>query len=233
MKRELKSKGNILSITGDVQTSVRSYLSAQFLWTARHLADLAGEIEQVKLNEGIRFDIQHRAYVISSINASVTFLEALINEIFQDVFDDFPAQYIAPISSQTRALMRAFWQVTENDKGMFIRPLEKYQISLQFANLNKFSIGRNPYQDAQLLINLRNTLTHFKPKLQPSKDGLYGGLRGKFELNTLMKDTGNPFFPDKCLGVGCARWGVSVVANFADEYCGRLGIRPGYQNAKF
>jgi len=48
-----------------------------------------------------------------------------------------------------------------------------------------------------------------------------------------MAEMGNPYFPDKCLGAGCAEWAVVSAKSFADDFCSRLDIQANYQKATF
>jgi hypothetical protein len=54
-------------------------------------------------------------------------------------------------------------------------------------------------------------------------------LRGKFVDNRLMEGSGNPWWPDHCLGHGCAEWAARSALVLADQICGDLGIKPNYQ----
>jgi hypothetical protein len=58
-------------------------------------------------------------------------------------------------------------------------------------------------------------------------------LSGKFSSNPLMNGSDNPYFPDKCLGSGCADWAIRSIRVFSDDFFGRLGITPNYQRVAF
>jgi hypothetical protein len=60
-----------------------------------------------------------------------------------------------------------------------------------------------------------------------------GQLQGKFTDNQLMKGSGNPWFPDKCLGHGCAEWCIRSVTELADQFFERIGVEPNYQRVRF
>src|SRR6266704_5985193 len=96
-----------------IRLVMRNYFSTHLLYAARHLSDLAGTIEAGHQGQS-RFDIEHRAYVLSSIQASAAFLEAMINELFQDAYDNHvpPDGYITPLPAQTRQLMAELWRGT-------------------------------------------------------------------------------------------------------------------------
>jgi hypothetical protein len=90
---------------------------------------MAAELEASE-GEIPRFDMAHRSYVVSSVIAAAIFLEAAINELFQDAQDGHGLTddgYLAPLSSQAVAAMAELWAGT--DSGSKLRPLEKWQLS--------------------------------------------------------------------------------------------------------
>jgi len=98
----------------DLRVSIRSYSSGHLLWTAQHEAELAGLVE-AGLAGTVPFSLEHRGYVLSSIIASVAFLEAMINELFQDAADGHapePDGYITPLSEECRRTMAEVWAIT-------------------------------------------------------------------------------------------------------------------------
>jgi hypothetical protein len=48
-------------------------------------------------------------------------------------------------------------------------------------------------------------------------------LRAKFAHNALAGE-GEPEFPDRLLGAGCAAWAVRVAERFSNEFCQRMAI---------
>ena len=222
-------KAEVPSPTG----MMRVYFSSYHLWAAEHFVKLASDIENSP-GERPRFDIQHRAYVTSAIFSAVAFLEAAINELCEDVVDGH-VSYIAPIDKDARKLITVFWRLTEGRNRSPFSILDKYQIILTSCRKDQFATGAQPYQDADLVIKLRNVLMHYKPQT-------YGGevqhkfikqLAGKFPENPLMAGSSNPYFPDKCLGSGCAGWAIRSTRKLADEFFEKLGITPNYQRVKF
>ena len=77
----------------------------------------------------------------------------------------------------------------------------KYESAVKLDGKSQFPKGENPYQNAELVIALRNELVHFKPSTQEAhgadKHDLKEKLKGKFLLNALMDNSGNPFFPGR------------------------------------
>ncbi len=214
-------------------TTMRVYYSMYHHWSARHFAALAKQIEDA--GGKARFDIKHRSYVTASIFAAVSFLESAINELFKDAWDESKerlkeSEYVNSLPPNVLQALAAEWGSTEAvNKHSY--SLGKFNVALAAAGQTEFDEGQQPYQDANLLIKLRNTLVHFKPETLGGTDEhqLDRKLRGKFALNKLMDGTGNPPFPDKWLGFGCCEWAVSSTESFADEFFSRMGLAPKYR----
>ncbi len=216
---------------GPLRVVMRGYFSTYFLWSAQHLSGLAGKIE-AKHQGGSRFDIAHRAYVLSAIQSAATFLEAMINELYQDAVDGHGVDgdgYIAPLSGDARRMMAELWRGT--DEGSKLRPLDKYQMALVFAGNNPLPRGAQPFQAASLLVSVRNALAHYQPEdlSADSPNQMEKKLRGKFADNVLMAGSGNPWWPDLALGHGCSEWAYQSAKGFADRVVDQLGIRPNYR----
>jgi hypothetical protein len=193
------------------------------------LADHAKKIEDGHLGAS-RLDIDHRGYVISSIVSATSFLEAMVNELFQDAFDGFTPKHgaITPLSDQARQLMAEYWRAT--DGGARGRTLDKCQALLTFTGNDPLEKGKQPYQDAQLAIELRNALVHFRPQdLSPDDpDKMELRLKGKFPEHPRMTSSGNPWWPSKCLGWGCAKWSLEAVTALADHLVNATGVEASY-----
>jgi len=100
----------------------------------------------------------------------------MINELYQDAHDDHGTAgdgYIAPLSESTRQALAQLW--TGTAEGSKLRPLEKYQLLLVTAGHSPLERGAQPYQDADLVIQLRNVIAHYQPKDlaadSPTKNG--------------------------------------------------------------
>lgn len=163
---------------------------------------------------------QQQAYVVSSVILSAAFLEATINELFSDCADGHATR-----SLEVRDLMGRLWKQGVPKTASY-SILEKYDIALELANRTGFIRGDQPYQDAKLLVQLRNQLVHFEPEsvagsFNPSEvldlHVFEKRFRGKFEVNPLTGAL-NPFYPDKLLGAGCAIWSVKTAIAFADAF---------------
>jgi hypothetical protein len=65
--------------------SMRAYFSAYHLWAAKRFAKLADATE----DDAEGFNIGNRAFVTSAVLSAAAFLEAAINEIYDDVVDGY------------------------------------------------------------------------------------------------------------------------------------------------
>jgi hypothetical protein len=176
---------------------------------------------------------QSRAYAIGAVMAAVGYLEALINELFSDSGDPSLQDHFPNVPRETLELMADMWK-RDVPRSARYSILEKYEIALALARKPPLDRGRSPYQDVSLLIKLRNTLVHFEPEwtlhsIVPGTDNTRPtrfpeSLEGRFPINRLYAWTGNAFFPDKCLGAGCAKWAVKSSVSFAAEFHRLIGF---------
>lgn len=213
-----------------VRVVMRHYFSSYLLWTAQHLSELAGEIERHHQGQS-RFDVEHRAYVLGSVQAAQGFLEGMVNELFQDAHDGHGTTgdgYLAPLSRQAQERMRLVWESTGQG---FLAPLEKYQVLLASVGLARLDTGAQPFQDAAILVKLRNALVHYRPESVAADDAhlLERQLRSRFPENRLMEESGNPWWPSHCLGYGCAEWAHRTAKALADRVVDQIGVRPNYR----
>ncbi len=205
---------------------MRAYFSSYHLWGARHFTQLAQDIENQHSGDTPTFNVKLQAYVTNAVLSAVAFLEASINEVYDDVADEHPG-YVDPLSPETKRLLAGLWERVERWPI-----LEKYQAALLCSGIEPFEKGKPPYQDAKLLIDLRNQLLHARPKTRATGDvdKLSKSLKPRFKPSRLMENAGNPYFPSHCLGAGCAGWAVVAAQAFADEFFHRFGI---HQRAPF
>ena len=72
---------------GSFTVSMRGYFSTQHLWSAEHFIRLTAELEAAHTGEA-RFSIRHRSVLpLGAVGEAVAFLEAFVNELFQDAAD--------------------------------------------------------------------------------------------------------------------------------------------------
>jgi hypothetical protein len=180
-------------------------------------------------------DIEHHALVLTAILTAANFLEAMINELYQDAHDGHGITgdgYIAPLSEETRLTLAQLWVGTA--EGSKLNPLEKYQLLLVSAGHEALGRGTRPYQDAVLVVRLRNTIAHYQPRDVGAAETspLEDRLRGRFAENRLMAGSGNPWWPSHALGHGCAMWACQSALAFADAVVDAVGVTPNYRRLR-
>jgi hypothetical protein len=219
----------------DSQWMPRFYYSHYHLTAAAFFARQSAQIERNNPSgDAGSFEdlLQHRAYVTGCIFSSVSFLEAQINEVFTDASED-KRDFIHPLGDRI-FLFAEMWRL-EVPRTASFPILKKYEIALALAQKDSFDRGDVIYQDTKLLIKLRNALIHYEPlsstgSAKASRDE-EERFRGKFILNPLTGSK-TPFFPERCMGHGCAQWAVTTSVRFVDHFCERLGIKPFFDSVR-
>lgn len=207
-------------LVDSVTVSMRSYYSTRYLWSAEHHARLAGDIEDTHQGQSV-FLLRHAVYVIDSITDAVAFAEAAVNEVAQDVADKHES-YVVTLNESARERIAGYWVAASEAST-----LAKYSAIKEFVTGSPLDFGREPTQSMSALIKLRNHLVHYKPAdvseaYDPPK--LVQLLKDRFPDNALMAQSGNPWFPDKALGAGCARWAAATARDFVDTWSHELGL---------
>jgi hypothetical protein len=108
-------------------------------------------------------------------------MEARANELFQDASDKNLGGRSGGLPTRARERMAEWWHGTDEGKRSDI--LLNFQMLLLFSDQGPLNKGGQPYQDAALLIKLRNLLVHFRPE-SVSSDGdkrLWRDLGGSFQ----------------------------------------------------
>lgn len=206
--------------------TTRHYLASEHLWAAMESAAECTEIERVLLAASSGpVHPTHRARAVTAVMSSVAFLEALVNEVFQDAADDAPNR-LEPLSGQCRALLKEYWSTGERT-GI----LTKYQLALLFAGAEPMDRGTAPLQGAKLLVDLRNALVHFKPAWHDHEAprDLELRLTGKFDKSSLLSANDGSPWPIWALAAPGAEWAVGAARTFADEWTERMGLRRVYE----
>jgi hypothetical protein len=218
-----------------ISISMRQYLSISHLSAACLFAEQCKELEQLPQPDE-RARRKHDACAVSSVILSAAFLEATINEVFSDCAGKHSTDMVQSLPA--RDLMGRLW-MRGIPRTAAYSILEKYEIALELNGRSAMNEGANPYQDAKLLVELRNALIHFEPETivsHPVQEGVKlhkfeKRLKGKFGENKLT-GAGNPFYPDKLLGAGCANWAVVCSVAFADHFFASMGMKPAYVHVR-
>jgi predicted nucleic acid-binding Zn-ribbon protein len=193
---------------------------------------------------GLRFFDDNEAFVTSAVFSTVAFLETTINDFFADIAEGHNKDFQELHKNDDIATqIQKLWKM-DIPRTAAYSILEKYQIALILTKKEVFDRGSEIYQNVDLLITLRNHLIHAEPEnhhlftvgeIEPPKavkSKLSEGLKGRFPINKLMENLGNPFFPYKCLGHGCAEWGIQSSLKFTDEFFLRIGLKPSYDGLR-
>jgi hypothetical protein len=181
--------------------------------------------------------IRHEAFILNSVLSTVAFLESTINELYADAADD--AYFFA--DEKNEALLRLIGEKWHNEKNFDRAPMiSKYQKILAIAGKPPFDEDDQAFANVRTLIEIRNHLMHYKREWVVIHDNNRLGrgeestaekfekvLRKKFATNPLAPKN-LPFFPDKCLGHGCAEWAIVNSIIFTDEFFRRLELPAPY-----
>lgn len=211
----------------------RQYFAAPHLWAARYYAQQARLRENALLRAGHpTIDTLHRAHVVSAVFAAVSFLEAYINELYQDA-SHAEAGGVGDMSSRLSGLTREgqqdlakrwndkIWPQSKGDDSYRLQ--SKYQGALKEGNRYN-ECSEQIFVDITSLIQLRNALVHFTPESidVADRDGrMEKRLRGKFADSPFSAD---PWYLNGCLGAGLAQWSYELVTEFVKDWIGRMGL---------
>lgn len=207
---------------------VRSWhhLWIDFRVAAVALAQQSFDLEQREAAAGALVSAilqEHRAHVVGSIFLSASCVEAAVNDVFARAADHNHGPHIAEkLGQEARVRLKTAWPKI----GKTMSSLNKVNHALALAGKPAFDQPTQLYQDVTLIFKLRNDLIHYKPVWYqtdtPSEHEKK--LAGRFPLNPFYAQSGNPFFPDKCLGAGCAMWAAKSAGEFIDKFFEVLGL---------
>jgi hypothetical protein len=220
-----------------VLIKTRAYFSIHLLTGAALFARAAAAQEKAydgNFREPLCFD--HRAHVLGAIIMAASALEAAINEFHSDAGEADGAR-IAVLTPAERSLLADMWErgIPRTSRYPI---LDKFDIALALLRKGGLDRSHNTYRDVKHVVELRNEFVHYEPSWQ-THDAMVApsgadphrfekALRGRFPDNPITGD-GNPYYPDKLLGHGCASWAVQAVTSFLDRFYGVVGVEPTYE----
>ena len=228
----------------DTSIRFRDCFSVRYIQSAAILCRLGFAIEQ-EYRDGTavpaELRLRHDAFILNSVLSAVAFLESAVNELHADAADD--AYFFA--DEEHEALLRAIAEKWHNEKNFDRAPMiSKYQKILAIAGKLPFDEADQAFANIRILTEIRNHLMHYKREwvvIGDSRTPAAGQestaekfekiLRKKFALNPLASKN-QPFFPDKCLGHGCAEWALVNSVIFTDEFFRRLGLPVPYDGIR-
>ena len=185
-------------------------LSSQHLILAHDFAKAARAFEEpLRPSLTTQEKWQHRGDVTAAVMSATAYLEDLISEL-----------YVNMRNLPRPKLVKKLRASSEPDAS---KVLNKYQLALSVSDGDPFDQGASPYFDADSLFRLRDGLVNYLNFKPVGRRGLHSRLDGKFPPNPYAPENGR-WFPDRCLGSGCAKWAVSTAEVFGDDFCRRMGI---------
>jgi len=229
---------------GDSTIRFRDCFSVRYIQSAALLCRLGYEIEKKYEKTGeIPTDslLRHEVFILNSLLSSVAFLESTINELYADAADD--AYFF--IDEKNETLFRTIREKWKNEKNFDRAPLiTKYQKILDITKKPVFEENSTIFSSVHNLVEIRNYLMHYKREwiiVQKDKEEPTGKetqaekfeklLKNKFLENPLTQKN-QQFFPDKCLGHGCAEWAVQNSLEFTDHFFKNLELPAPYDGIK-
>lgn len=220
----------------------RTYFSIQHIQSAAYFTRLSSMIEKAEIPSNSedfgRLLADNTATVTGAILTAVSFLEATINEVFTDALD-YPEGIVKALGDDVKKCMANIWKL-EVVKGASFRILDKFYLALSLAKKPLIESGNSLYDNVKILIDLRNELIHYHPewiigagqdKKAKKAFTLEQRLRNRFPPNPLLPSA-NPYFPDRCLSHGCAKWAALSSLAFTDEFFLRMNLSPPYEHVK-
>ena len=183
-------------------------------------------------------------------------------EVESEVDEEIRSQHLAfvtaAIMQSTAALESEVWQITRYGPGQHLgtkgtdlvaqklldpikediddmKVLRRYEVILHLLGKEQVDRGAKPYQQADLLIRLRNELVHYKSESGPEMDrkGLYTSLKNLRHKKPPFVQGNVNYFPFECLSAECAQWAWTSAVAFLDEFSEKLGkpcVLDGYRD---
>ena len=165
------------------------------------------------------------SYAIAAITESVSFLEALVNELWQYAIDSDAATNpnLWGLPPGTIEQIRRLDRYDRVERALAV--LEKFDLVLMCAGKPGLDSSRTPHRDVKLLIQLRNAIVHYRPRMQWSNQ--------LHKLQKPLTDLGlenplheglMPWFPGYPLCASVAEWSWTKSRDLAYGWQQALGL---------
>ena len=222
----------------------RDCFSVRYIQSAALLCRLGYAIEQEFREADVvppEIQLRHEAFILNAVLSTVSFLESTVNELHADATDE---EYSA-LDDKHGTLLRTIGNQWKNTRNFDRAPmLTKYQTILAIAGQSGFDDGDQAFANVRILTEIRNHLLHYTREwvvlrsrrapgheAESTADYFETVLFRKFATNPFAAKS-VPFFPDKCLGHGCAEWSIVNSLIFTDEFFRRLGLPAPYEGIR-
>ena len=185
--------------------------------------------------------LRHEAFILNALFSTVAFLESTINELWSDAADN--AYFFS--DEKNEALLQAVGEKWKNENYFDRTPLpNKYQKILEIGEKPLFDENDPDFSGIKDLIGIRNYLMHYRREwvvipanrapgahTETHAEKFERLLKNRFDENPLAGKN-LPFFPDRCLGHGCAEWAVTTSLSFTDRFFRNLGLPAPYDGIR-
>lgn len=215
-----RSFAGSIAPSGEVNADVRTSMTGQFLMAAAIQTRAARAIEGKLVADVLEDDqVAHRGFVVGAVMQATAALECEIWEVM--IYG--PGHHLGSdgIDVEARDFLSPTAEVIDGKSV-----LERYQIVLHLLKKNRLDRGAQTWQDAALVVRLRNELVHYKSRSgqELERTNLIRALRQKGHPKPPFIQQSANFFPRECLSASCARWAVASCVAFLDGFYANLGF---------
>lgn len=224
-----------ISISDTVHYVLRSYYSIAWLRTSALMSEHAHRVGSGADRPEPGEQMNMRSFVLACLTSSWAFLEAHINELFDDAhtyLGEPGHEALRGLQLEVQRRLADLWPAIK------MRPtLDKYQKALRLAGVEPLPRESEPGQSADLLRRVRNHYLHYQP--DSVRDGVAEGddkrltnaLRGRIRLPAW--DSGSDdLFPSRVLCPDAARWSVETAVRYTDAFCEQLAVQRIYDHVR-
>ena len=211
-----------VGLTASVES--RHNLIQHHVWNAQHAARLCRDREDDLTALDYRLpDVELNGMAMVAVSSSVAFLEALVNEVYLDAADPLlrKAGLLDGISDDAATAMADRWNADPSVERQKI--LAKFKVAVECVG-KSLDLGREPAQSVKLLIDFRDSLTHYKPESQgDDSEPLFAELRKRMPVNARVAQC-NPWFPHQALSADMAEWSWKSSLALAQQWWREMGL---------
>ena len=214
-----------LTVMGSATVSVRSNFALHHMYAAVKAARRAHEVEVANCGRahGPWFDDMLHVVPVAIIMGSAA-LEAQVNEAVQDILDGYQA---AQASNSQKVLLKELKDSTASNT------LDKCRnVALLLGKIP--DRGRREWEEASLLLTLRNRFIHFKPAWDHEEVHDSKWVRALKQRIPVYAPYAEAFqFPYGFITYGAAKWAVTTALDFARHAAALLGVLNRFEGQNY